>query len=405
MPNPDPSIPLSEYAARRKKLLGQLKKSVGVVFAGELADPLHDDFHVTPHFEYLTGVTDEPGAILILDPGNPVENQREILVLRPLDPEIEKWDGLRMEVSKALRDTTGFRVILRYDRYPRALLDAIKRAKSVACLHPLANHAQPVTPDLALFKEYAARVPGLTIEDHTEAVAKLRSVKSKHEVAMIQRAIDITAQGFEAIMTGIRPGLTEFDGQEMLEHGYRTNGSRGPAFGSIVGAGVNSTVLHYRANDQPIEDGDFICIDSGARWGGYGADITRSIPANGKFTKRQREIYNIVLKANEAAIKAVKPGVRMAAVDAVARAIITKAGYGDHFMHGIGHHLGLETHDVTPEGPLKVGNVVTIEPGIYVADEKIGVRIEDDILVTRDGRKNLSAKIPKKADAIEKIMQ
>ena len=197
-------------------------------------------------------------------------------------------------------------------------------------------------------------------------------------------------------MTGIRPGLTEFDGQELLRARLSHATAReAPRSEPSSGRGVNSTVLHYRFNNQPLEDGDLICIDSGAsKFGGYGADITRTIPANGTFTKRQREIYDVVLKANEAAIKAVRPGVRMAAVDAVARAIITKAGYGDYFIHGIGHHLGLETHDVTPEGPLKAGNVVTIEPGIYIPEEKIGVRIEDDILVTKDGRKNLSVKDP-----------
>ena len=404
---PEPAIPLSEFADRRKKLRAALKKSVGVVFSGEPNDPLHDDFRPHPHFEYLTGITDESGAILILDPAHPVASLREILVLRPLNPELEKWDGLRLEVSKALRDQTGFHVILRsdgYNRYPRAINDAVKRTKSVSCLHPLAFHTQPVTPDLALFKLLAERIPGLVIEDCTEEVAKLRAVKSKNEVAIIQRAVDISAKGYDAVMRNIKPGMTEFDGEELLHHAYQTHGSRGPAYGTIVGAGINSTVLHYRANNQPLVDGDLICIDSGASFGGYGADITRTIPVTGKFTKRQREIYEIVLKAEMATIKAVRPGVRITDLDKVARSIINKAGYGDYFIHGIGHHLGLETHDVTPDGPLKVGNLITIEPGIYIPQEKLGVRIEDDVVVTKDGCRNLSAKIPKKATDIERIM-
>ena len=400
---PDPAIPLSEYAERRESLRRALKHSIGVVFSGDQVNPLHGDFRAHPHFEYLTGIADEHGAILILDPANPVESLREILILRPLDPELEKWDGLRLGVTKALKDRTGFKVILRYDRYPRALSDAARRTKSVACLHPLAWHTQPVTPDLALFRSLAERIPGLAIEDRTEAIALLRSVKSRHEVAMIQRAIDITAAGFEALARDLRPGMSEFDGQEILEHAYRTNGSRGAAFGTIVGSGINSTVLHYRANDRRIEEGHLVCVDSGARFGGYGADITRTLPASGAFTKRQREVYDVVLAANEAAIKAVKPGVRLADLDKVARAIINKAGFGDYFIHGIGHHLGLETHDITPDAPLAPGNIITIEPGVYLPDEALGVRIEDDVLVTRDGRKNLSAQIPKRAAEIEKI--
>jgi Xaa-Pro aminopeptidase len=148
-----------------------------------------------------------------------------------------------------------------------------------------------------------------------------------------------------------------------------------------------------------------VCIDSGAFYSGYGADISRTVPVSGKFTKRQREIYEIVLKAEEAAIKAVKPGVTLGELDTIARAIIVKAGYGDFFIHGIGHHLGLETHDTCgPMKPLKQGAVITIEPGIYLPDEAIGVRIEDDIVVTQKGHKNLSKIIPKTVSGIEKAM-
>ncbi|MDY7107839.1 MAG: Xaa-Pro peptidase family protein [Planctomycetota bacterium] len=404
----DPTIPFKEYAARRQKVITALKKSVGVVFAGEQDAHLPEAWRPHPHFEYLTGVIDEPGAVLMLDPSNPVEARRDILFLRPLDPEVEKWDGLRMEISKALRDRCGFKTIFRTGHLPRFLTEAAKRSRSLACLHPLAQYNQPVTPDLEIFGKIAQRIPGTQVVDCSEEIAKLRSVKSSAEQAMIRKAIDITRLGFETVMKTTRPGMNEFEVQENLEHAYRANGSRTTGFHTIIGSGVNSTVLHYSANDRVIEDGDLMCIDSGAVFGpgqaGYGADITRTIPANGRFTKRQREIYDLVLKAEEAAIRAVKPGVTLAQLDKVARAIITKAGYGDYFIHSIGHHLGLETHDATPEGGLKVGAVVTIEPGIYIPDEAIGVRIEDDVLVTKDGRRNLSSRIPKTAAAVEKMM-
>lgn len=401
----DPTIPLTEYASRRKKLMTTLKKSVAVVFAGNLEHShLPAPYRPHPHFEYLAGVVDEPGAILLLDPANPIEARREILFLKPIDPEIDKWDGYRLEIGSELKGRYGFKTIFREYQLGRFLLEAVRRSKSVACVHPLAQHDQPVSPDLELFGKVMARVPGTSLEDMSEAVAKMRSIKSTKEVAMIQKGIDITACGFDAVLRNLKPGLNEFEVQETLEHGFRSNGSRRLSFDTIVGSGVNTTVLHYVANDQAIEDGDLVLIDAGAMFGGYGADITRTYPANGRFTKRQKEIYNIVLQANEAAIKATKPGVRLADLDKIARAVITKAGYGDYFIHSIGHHIGLETHDVTPDQALKPGSVFTIEPGIYIPDEAIGVRIEDDILVTKTGYKNLSVKIPKTVAAIEKAM-
>ncbi len=397
-------IPLAEFARRRRGVCAALKRAVGVVFAGDGGAQLTDRFRPHPHFEYLTGVTDEPGAVLVLDPSHPVEARREMLCLRPLDPETDQWDGLRLRISHSLRERTGFQSIYRVSQLPRILRDAAARTKRMACLHPLARYDEPISPDLRLFKRVADRVPGVGIEDRTDVVARMRAVKSRNEIMLIQQAVDITATGFEAMMRSIRPGMNEFDVQEIIEHTYRTSGSRGTAFGTIVGAGVNSTVLHYRANDQIIEDGDLICVDSGAAFAGYGGDVTRTIPANGRFSERHREVYEIVLRAELAAIRAVKPGVTFAALDRVARAVITKAGFGDAFIHSIGHHLGLETHDISPETPLRSGAVITIEPGIYLPQEKIGIRIEDDILVTKEGARNLSAKIPKAVAEIEKVM-
>ncbi|MHC4416779.1 MAG: aminopeptidase P N-terminal domain-containing protein [Planctomycetota bacterium] len=397
-------IPQSEYASRRAKTLTALKGAVGVLFAGDYDPNSELPFRPHPHFEYLTGVVDEPGAVLLLDPGNPVEARRAMLFLAPLNPEREKWDGYRMEISKALRDRTGFDTVFRTDMLPRQLTAAAVRAKRLACLHPPADFDRPVSADLELFRKVVERIPGVSVEDRSDALLKMRAVKSRNETALIQRAIDITAAGFEAMMRTSRPGLNEFDVQETIEHAYRTGGARGTAFPTIAGSGVNSTVLHYRANDRELADGDLMCVDSGATFAGYAADITRTVPVTGRFTGRQREVYEVVLKAEVAAIKATKPGATFAQIDAVARKIITQAGFGDYFIHSIGHHLGLETHDASPEAPLKAGAVVTIEPGIYIADESIGIRIEDDVLVTRDGARNLSTKIPRTVAAIEKLM-
>ncbi len=397
-------IPSSEFKARRSKMLKALKGAVAVLFSGSHDDPLEKVFYPDPNFYYLTGLENEPESVLVLDPSNPVESRQSILFLRPLNPEVEKWDGYRLEISKPLRETTGFQSLMRTNMLGKTLNAAIRRTKRVACLEPFAAFDEPVSKDLALFKKVVDRIPGVAVEDRTDLLAQHRGVKSKNEIAMLQRAVDITATGFDAIFETVRPGMNEYEIQATLEHAYHSNGARQIAFPTIAGSGLNSTVLHYGANNQVVQKGDLICIDSGAKYRGYSGDITRTVPATGKFSKRQKEVYEVVLKAQQAAIKAVKPGVHVHQIDQAARKVIAKAGYGEYFIHGIGHHLGLETHDITPDGPLKVGSVITIEPGIYIAKEKIGIRIEDDIVVTPGGFRNLSAQIPKKVSEIEKIM-
>ncbi len=397
-------IPDTEFAQRRGKALTALKVAVGLLLAGD-DDPHDGSYRPCANFEYLTGLVDEPGAVLLLDPANPVQSRRTMLFLKPLNRERERWDGHRGEISGAMRDRVGISAIFRTEMLPRMLNAAVGRSRRMACLHAPALYTQRVSPDLAIFRKVAERVPGAVIEDRSDLLAKVRSVKSHREVALIQRAIDITAFGFEAMMRAARPGRNEFEVQEAIEHAYRVHGARCPAFPTIVGSGLNSTVLHYVANDQPLAEGVLICVDSGAVFGGYAADVTRTVPVSGTFTKRQREIYELVLKAQTAAIKTVKPGVTFAEIDDAARRVIDRAGYRDHFIHSIGHHLGLETHDVTPEGPIRRGAVITIEPGVYLPDEALGVRIEDDVLVTQAGAKNLSAKIPSSVAGIERVMQ
>jgi Xaa-Pro aminopeptidase len=399
-------IPLSEHAERRGELRAALKDAIGLVFAGEADAHASEPFRPHAHFEYLTGVVDEPAAVLLLDPAHPTESRRDMLFLRPLNPEIEKWDGYRQEIASALRERTGCKTIFRLDKLPMLLNESVRRARRVTCLHPLANYTQPVSPDLERFRRVAERIPGVDIVDHSLAIPAMRSAKSKHEIAMIERAIDITAAGYSAVLESLAPGMNEFDVQEIIEHAYRTTGARRTAYRTIAGGGLNSTVLHYHDNNQPLGEDDLICIDSGAAVGGYCADITRTLPVGGRFNPRQREVYDVVLAAEQAAIKACKAGETITAIDKVARDIITRAGFGDHFIHGIGHHLGLEVHDAAPptDVPLRAGAVITIEPGIYIPDEKIGIRIEDDVLITRTGSKVLSADIPRSAEDIEKLM-
>ena len=192
--------------------------------------------------------------------------------------------------------------------------------------------------------------------------------------------------------------------QLALETVYRQQGGD-VAYGTIVGGGLGGTVLHYVRNDRPLEDGDLLVIDSAASFGGYASDVTRTYPVDGKFTADQRELYEVVLAAELAGIKACKPGVRLHDIDAAARAVIDKAGLGDAFIHSIGHPLGLHVHDVVPDHPLAPGTVLTIEPGVYLPDRKVGIRIEDDIVLTRTGNRNLTDRIPKTVKDVEVQMR
>jgi Xaa-Pro aminopeptidase len=204
-------------------------------------------------------------------------------------------------------------------------------------------------------------------------------------------------------MPFIRPGVTEAQIADTLTAAFRERGVE-PAFSPIVGSGPNSTILHYVAKDQVVQDGELVVIDYGAAYGGYASDVTRTFPVGGTFAPEQREVYEVVLAANVAAIEAARPGATITEVDNAARTLIARAGYEDYFIHGIGHQLGIEVHDVTPDGPLVPGMVLTIEPGVYLPHRQLGVRIEDDILLTEDGSVNLTAVIPKTVVAIEAAM-
>ena len=398
-------ISLKEYASRRAKVSKALRGSAGIAYAGESSNELASTWRPHAHFEYLTGITNEPGAMLLFDPTNPVATRREILFLRPRDPEIEQWDGLRKPLGGTLRKELGIVSIFRTGSLPMVLCDVASRTSTYATLMPKASIKDTVSKDLELWNSVVARNPGCSVEDKSGVIPQLRSVKSPAEVKIIQAAVDMTSQGFADAMQFVGPDVHEFKVQATLEYGYAMAGGRGSAFPPIIGGGLNSTVLHYKENDQHLMGGELVCIDSGAFYAGYGADISRTIPVSGKFTLRQKEVYEVVLKAEEAAIKAVKPGVTLAELDTIARSIITKAGFGEYFIHGIGHHLGLETHDnCGPISPLKKGAVITIEPGIYLPDEAFGIRIEDDIAVTSAGYKNLSKAIPKTVSAIENAM-
>jgi Xaa-Pro aminopeptidase len=374
------------------------------VLAGEGAPPLMGRWQADSNFQYLTGIDAEAGAALLLDPRAEDPKRSAILFLRPLNPEMEVWDGYRDAIGAAMKERTGFKTVMRTGALARTLTDLARRRRRLACLHPFSVYDAPVSPDLAIFRKVAERVLGAKIEDATNLLPGLRAVKSSAEVGLMRSAIEASALGFEAALKTLRPGVSERAVQEAVESGFRRGGADGPAYNSIVGSGVNGTVLHYMENTGKCAAGDLLVIDAGARFGGYAADITRTYPVSGKFSAEQAKVYQTVLDAQLAAIRAVRPGARMHQVDGAARRVIDRAGFGDTYVHGIGHQLGMEVHDVTPDGPLRPGMIVTIEPGVYLKDRGYGVRIEDDVLVTATGSRVLSPMIAKSIPEIERAM-
>ncbi len=397
-------IQTSEYIKRREQLAKRLNGTVGVVFAGDHAAPPHGRYRADPNFIYLTGIESEQGAAILFDPTNENPNRRITLFLKPLSVEVERWDGYRDELGTDLKKKTGFNSIMRTNHLPGMLTSALRRAKQASCLHPFAIYPGAVSSDLNVFQQVSQRIPGIRIEDKTQAIIEMRAIKSSAEIALLEKAADITVRAFNGTLRHIRPGLNESDIQLALETVYKQQGG-GIAYGTIVGSGLNGTVLHYLANDQQLQAGDLMVIDSAASYGGYTADITRTFPVSGKFTSDQRELYELVLKAELAGIKAARPGATFYDVDGAAREVIDKAGLGDAFFHGAGHPLGLVVHDVIPDHPLKPGMVITIEPGIYLRDKKLGIRIEDDLIITKKGNKNITAGVPKTVKDIEAAMK
>ena len=397
----DTAIKVSELQARRKKVNAALKDSVGLVFAGGGAPPLRGEWFPDMNFRYLTGIANEPGAAVLFDPTNPNPKRRTILFLKPVNPEMDVWDGYRDHISQELRDRYGFETVMRTNAMPRFVTEAARRTKKLSCLHPTAAYSQPVTPDLEIFQKISARMPGCTIEDKSDTIINLRLVKSAAEIKQITAAIKATHHGLTQLMSRLTPGVGERDLHNALVGGFAEAGSIRNAFDPIVGSGHNATVLHYKENTGTCNDGELVVVDSGAEINAYASDITRTFPVSGTYTKEQAKLYNIVLKAQQAAIKATKPGATMAQVDEASRKVIRDAGYGDQYLHGVGHHLGLETHDPSPDVKFKPGMVITIEPGIYLQDKSVGIRIEDDILVTEKGNRNLSSMIPKTVAEVE----
>ncbi len=412
--------PNSEYHDRRAKLRSIISGPV-VIFGytsrqdtGELAV-----FFQEQNFYYLTGHS-EPDAALLLIPDSP-ENKpstgpHEILYLPPRNPNDEKWGGPKMGPDDpGIAEKIGVQAV-----EPFAILhaDLVNLAKTYSTFYTeLPPKQENGYPHLTNWSAWVrSTLPQSTIDDVAPLMATLRQIKSPGEIALIQKAVDASVDAQFGAMRMMRPGVFEYQIAARMKEVHEMEGCSREAYAPIVGSGLYSTVLHYDELKNEIKDGDLVVIDVACEYGGYAADITRTLPANGKFTARQREIYEIVLGAQNAALAAIKPGAMLygkdKSVQQAAFEYINTHGHdlhgntlGRYFFHGVGHHLGLDVHDLNDRtSPLQPGMVITDEPGIYIPEENIGVRIEDDVLVTADGNQLLTAKLPRSPDQIEKIM-
>ncbi len=375
---------------------------------------------VNPSFFYLTGIREPAGALLLSKqsfrigsgrrhPGPNYSDGREatqVLFLPGADPMAERWgEAGDANTGTVQPDAVGVDIVANAQEFEEALVKILPRIETLHVVRGApAGLSATGNSDTKLVERIRRNFFGLTIKDATPIVAEMRRLKDPREVAAIERALAVTAEALGRAMPLARPGAKEYQVEAEITRTYRAHGGT-HGFTPIVGAGSNALKLHYIQNTGTIADGDLVLIDTGVSIDGYGCDISRTFPASGTFSERQREVYEVVLAAQEAAIAACRPRATLGDVHRAAYAVIEQAGFAEQFLHGTSHHLGLETHDVGDVlAPLSPGAVITVEPGIYLDDEGIGIRIEDDVLITESEARVLGPGIPKTVAEIEALM-
>ncbi len=400
-------VDTAAVALRRRALAARIGRGVALIPAAHERDVERDyvqdnDFRQTNTFFYLTELETQDAWLLIVAGG---EAATTVLFLPPRTPSQERWTGLRLGPDTTAARLSGIGRVLPTDSLDR-MLAALFRASG-----PIYAPLDVTTRDEPRLKELV--FSGRDVRNLRPLVDSMRLVKDGDEIARMRKAIDISAAGHVAAMQAARPGVWEYELEAALEAAFRRNGADRLGYPSIVGSGPNSTTLHYDVNRRQTRDGDLVVVDAGAEWGQYTADVTRTFPVNGKFTPRQKAIYDLVLATQQTAFDSTRPGATVAQLNRIAREYLrahsgTLCGAQScdgYFIHGLGHWLGMDVHDVGDYAtPLKPGMVLTLEPGIYLPAESLGVRIEDDVLVTAMGAEWLSAKAPKTTVEIERLM-
>ena len=406
------------YAQRREKVFANLEEGgCAVFFSGDLvkrsADAVYP-FSVNRNFFYLTGLN-EDGLILMLVKTS--QGQKEILYIKEYDAVMEKWVGSSIRSDEA-KEISGIPVQYTIPQFDATFARTIV-FNAIQTVY-IDSERQDVKSRPFEGENFGIKVkqlyPGLKVVNLNTTINALRTLKSAEEIEQMKKAIEITHHGLQAILRNLKPGLREYEAvahfnYELSKHNAAT------AFDTIAASGKEATVLHYVKNDRVIQDGDLVLFDLGAQYGNYSADISRTYPANGKFTDRQKELYGLVLLAQKRVIEAIKPGVTLFALNEIVKETYRTEGVklkviespekvDEIYYHGVSHFLGLDTHDVgqVESMVLKPGNVITVEPGLYSAKEGVGIRIEDDVLVTEQGHEVLSPQIVKEIEDIEAYM-
>jgi len=375
---------------------------------------------------WLTGVTQED-SMVILYPDNPDPKFREVLVLVRPNELKEKWDGKRLRVEEARR-ISGIETIVWLDVLDGVLQPWIHLADTIY-LGTNENDRKASlirTRNYRFVDEMKSRYPLHQYERAAKLMKELRGIKTPLEIEVLQKAIDITENTFRHLLKFIHAGVMEYEIEAEIVHSFLKQRATGEAYNSIIAGGDRARILHYISNNEEIKDGEMVLMDFGAEYGGYCADLTRTVPVNGKFTKRQKQVYNSCLHLHDYAKSLLKPGITIvnytdkvgeeATKEFLKLGLLNKAdvknedkenrAYRKYLYHGISHHLGIDVHDLGARTePIKVGMVFTVEPGIYIEEENMGVRIENNIWITKGGNKDLFQNIPIKADEIESLMK
>ena len=417
-------IEKKEYSQRREKIYNTIEdNSVVILYAGcapkKSADENYE-FIVNRNFYYLTGISQENSIFLAYKQDGIVN---EFLFILENDENIEKWVGRRITVEEA-REISGINNVLSLNSFHSELdLILTKKKTGLEDLKTLYLDLEPqnLLDDFKTTKDVGEALvlnyPWLTLKDIYRTIILKRMVKSPAEVAEIQEAINKTNMGLKSILKKIRPGLYEYQLSSLFYYTIQDYDHSELSFPTICASGINATTLHYPFANDVIKDDELVLFDLGSQNNKYCGDISRTYPASGKFTDKQKEIYSIVLNCNKEIIKAIKPGVTLKELNALAAKILAEGLLNlgiieneteikKYYFHSIGHHLGLDTHDPSDNTlPLVPGNVITDEPGLYIKELGIGIRIEDDILVTEDGSYNLSNGIIKEINDIEKALK
>lgn len=408
LPGAGRPVAIGATSARRSHLMDRIERGVIAVPAAGMRDievivVQDNDFRQDDYFFYLTGL-ETPDAWLVMAVGE--DERQTILFLPERNPDREHWTGIRLGPGADAASLSGIDetvVLDSLDAYLRRLRRANRGPLYTLLYGPAERHDRIADWVFA----------GIDVRNVTPVLDSLRVVKDEAELQSLRRAIEITMDGHRAAMRSIAAGLHEYQLEATIEYTFRSLGADRVGFPSIVGSGPNSTTLHYDVNRRRIEEGDLVVLDIGAEYGQYTADITRTIPASGRFTDRQKAIYDIVLGTQQAAIDAVRPGVTVRELNQVARSYMEEnsgslcgeESCSRYYTTGLSHWLGMRVHDVGDYSmPLEPGMVLTIEPGIYIQEEELGVRIEDDVLVTEHGAVILSGALPRATEEIEALM-